>query len=125
MRFKIYRVIDLIFDLRQGYGFFALSCTQSKAFKSLTESFVEPAFNDRLTSSTTERNATVTFLSINRTDSANYVFGVLDSSDVTTAPLKIIVECKYRVNLCFVCNTENSVLKYICITSYYIDVILY
>ena len=93
--------------------------------KSLTGSFIEPAFKGRLTAGTTERNATITFFSINRTDSADYIFAVLDSAGVTAEPLKIIVECKYTVNLCFVCSTEKSVLQYICIASYYIDVIIY
>ena len=70
----------------------------------LTGSFPLPAFNDRLAASTTERNATITFLSVNRTDSADYVFGVLDSSGVTEEPVKVIVECEYTVNLSFVCN---------------------
>ena len=71
----------------------------------LTGSFIEPAFEGRLTASTTERNATITFLSVNRTDSADYVFAVLDSSGVTGEPVKVIVECEYTVNLSFVSNT--------------------
>ena len=70
----------------------------------LTGSFPLPAFNGRLTASTTERNATITFLSVNRTDSADYVFQVLDSSGLTKEPLKVIVECEYTANLCFACN---------------------
>ena len=92
---------------------------------SLSSIFIEAAFSDRLTLSTTKRNATVTFFSMNRTDSADYVFGVFDSSGVTTEPLKIIVQCKYTVNLFFVFNTEISALQYICIISYYIDAILH
>ena len=67
-------------------------------------SFIEPAFQGRLTASTTERNATITFFSINRTDSADYVFGVLDSSGLAEEPLKVIVECEYTAYLCFVCD---------------------
>ena len=67
--------------------------------KTLTSTFIEPAFNGRLTASTTEGNATITFFSVNRTDSANYIFGVLDSSGVTPEPLKVIVECKYKPQL--------------------------
>lgn len=66
---------------------------------SLTSTFIEPAFSDRLTASTTERNTTITFFSVDRTDNANYVFGVYDSSGVTGVPLKVIVECKYTLNL--------------------------
>ena len=51
---------------------------------------------------------------MDRTDSASYVFGFLDSSGIAPGPLKIIVECKYTENLSFVCNTEKSVLQYIC-----------
>lgn len=60
--------------------------------KFLTGSFIEPAFKGRLTAGTTERNATITFFSINRTDSADYIFAVLDSAGATEEPLKIIVE---------------------------------
>ena len=77
--------------------------------KQLAGSFIDPAFEGRLTASTTERNATITFFSMNRTDSADYVFGVLDSRGLTEEPLTVIVECKYTANLCFVCNTEKSV----------------
>ena len=66
---------------------------------SLSSTFIEPVFSDRLTASTTERNTTITFFSVDRTDNANYVFGVYDSSGVTEVPLKVIVECKYTVNL--------------------------
>lgn len=60
---------------------------------SLTTTFVEPAFVGRLTASTTGRNATITFFSVNRTDSNNYVFKVLDSDSRTTqVPLDVIVE---------------------------------
>ena len=66
---------------------------------------------------------------MDRTDSANHVFRFLDSSGIAPEPLKIIVECKFSVNLSFFCNTEKSVLQYIYIyiISYYIyiDVILY
>ena len=70
----------------------------------LTGSFPLPAFNGLLTASTTERNATITFFSVNRIDSANYAFGVVDSSGPTEEPLKIIVECEYVANLCLACN---------------------
>ena len=67
---------------------------------SLTSTFIEPAFSDRLTASTTERNSTITFFSVKRNDSADYVFGVLDSSGTTVAPLEVIVECKYKPQIC-------------------------
>ena len=62
---------------------------------SLTTTFVEPAFVGRLTASTTGRNATITFLSVNRTDSNNYLLAVLDISGTTRVPLEVIVECEY------------------------------
>lgn len=63
---------------------------------SLTTTFVEPAFVGRLTASTTGGNATIAFFSVNRTDSNNYVFKVLDSDSRTTqVPLDVIVECEY------------------------------
>ena len=74
---------------------------------SLSSSFIEPAFSDRLTASTTERNSTITFSSVNRNDSANYVFGVSDSSGITEAPLEITVECKYKPHLRFRAILKN------------------
>ena len=62
---------------------------------SLTTTFLEPAFVGRLTASTTGRNATITFFSVNRSDSNNYLFRVLDTSGTTLVPLEVIVECEY------------------------------
>ncbi|XP_067033410.1 hemicentin-1-like isoform X2 [Acropora muricata] len=60
---------------------------------SLTTTFLVPAFVGRLTASTTGRNATITFFSVNRTDSNNYIFKVLDSDSGTTeVSLEVIVE---------------------------------
>ena len=69
---------------------------------SLSSIFIEAAFSDRLTLSTTKRNATVTFFSMNRTDSANYVFGVLDTTSFAQEPLEVRVQCKYTV-VCLLC----------------------
>ena len=62
---------------------------------SLTTTFLVPAFVGSLTASTTGRNATITFFSVNRTDSNNYIFKVLDTSGTTPVPLEVIVECEY------------------------------
>lgn len=63
---------------------------------SLTTTFLVPEFVGRLTASTTGRNATIAFFSVNRTDSNNYIFKVLDSDSGTTeVPLEVIVECEY------------------------------
>ncbi|XP_074634270.1 neuronal growth regulator 1-like [Acropora palmata] len=59
---------------------------------SLTTTFLVPAFVRSLTASTTGRNATITFFSVNRTDSNNYIFKVLDTSGTTPVPLEVIVE---------------------------------
>ena len=71
------------------------------AFVEITSSstFIDPEFQGRLTASLTGRNVTITFFSVNRTDSANYDFKVFDSAGSITVPLKVIVECKYTVNL--------------------------
>ena len=63
-----------------------------------TTPFIAPAFEGRLAASTTARNATITFFSVIRTDSNNYLFDVLDSSGSTPVPLEVIVECEYTVN---------------------------
>ena len=86
----------------------------------LSSPFITSEFEDRLNASLTGRNLTITFFSMNRTDSANYEFRVFGSSGSISVSLRVIVECKYTVNLSLVCNTEKSVLKYICIISYHI-----
>ena len=65
------------------------------AFLEITPSstYIDPAFERRLTASATDGNATITFLSVNRTDSANYVFKVFGSPGSILVPLKVIVEC--------------------------------
>lgn len=87
---------------RVQLGFYGAAASFVEA--TLIGSFIGPGFEGLLTASTTERNATITFFSVNRTESANYVFGVLDSSGLTEEPLEVIVECEYAANLCFVCN---------------------
>ena len=65
--------------------------------QSLTSIFLNQRFTDRLTASTTETNATITFLSLNRTDSNDYVFAVLDTSGGTVqSHFKVVVQCKYE-----------------------------
>ena len=52
----------------------------------------------RVTASSTETNATITFLSLNRTDTASYVFAVLDYAGYfADASLQLIVQCKYKL----------------------------
>ena len=67
----------------------------SVSFVEITPSsiFIDSAFRSRLTANVTGRNATITFLSVNRTDSANYVFKVFGSPGSVSVPLKVIVEC--------------------------------
>ena len=63
--------------------------------KTLTTTFLIGRFTGRLTASATETNATITFLSLNRTDSNDYVFAVLDTNGASvTAPLQVVVQCK-------------------------------
>ncbi|XP_067056801.1 hemicentin-1-like isoform X2 [Acropora muricata] len=57
-----------------------------------SSTFIDPKFEGRLTASLTGRNVTITFLSVNRTDSADYAFKVFGSSGTITVPLKVIVE---------------------------------
>ena len=61
-------------------------------------SSIRGIFRGRVTASSTETNATITFLSLNRTDSASYVFAVLDTAGFSAdAPLQLIVHCKYKL----------------------------
>lgn len=63
--------------------------------KSFTSMFLRGRFTGRLTASTTETNATITFFSVNRTDSNDYVFVVLDTSGGSVqVPFQVVVQCK-------------------------------
>lgn len=60
-------------------------------------SAIRGVFRGRVSASSTETNATITFSSVNRTDTASYVFSVIDTDgDFASAPLQLIVQCKYK-----------------------------
>lgn len=62
-----------------------------------SSSFIGRVFRGRVTASSTETNATITFSSVNRTDTASYVFSIIDTDgDFASAPLQLIVQCKYK-----------------------------
>ena len=55
-------------------------------------------FRGRVSVNRTETNATITFSSVDRTDTANYVFAVVDTDGGSgSAPLQLIVQCKYKL----------------------------
>ena len=57
---------------------------------------IRGVFLGRVSASSTQTNATITFSSLNRTDTANYVFAVVDTARrFAEAPLQIIVHCKF------------------------------
>ena len=61
-------------------------------------SFVRGVFLGRVSAGSTQTNATITIFSLNRTDTANYVFTVFDTDgDFAHAPLQLIVQCKYKL----------------------------
>lgn len=61
-------------------------------------SVIGRVFRGRVTASSTETNATITFFSMNRTDTASYTFAVIDTdSESAIAPLQLIVLCKYKL----------------------------
>ena len=61
-------------------------------------SSVRGIFIGRGTASSTETNATITLSSLNRNDTDNYVFTVIDNDgSFAQAPLQIIVQCKYKL----------------------------
>lgn len=62
-------------------------------------SIIRGIFRGRVSANSTETNATITFSSVNRIDTASYVFTVLDSNgDFANAPpLQLIVQCKYKL----------------------------
>lgn len=56
------------------------------------------AFRGRVSASSTEANATIALSSVNRIDTATYVFAVLDTDGGSaTAPLQLTVQCKYKL----------------------------
>ena len=58
---------------------------------------VRGVFLGRVSAITTETNATITFFSLNRTDTGSYVFAVLDTIGAfAQAQLQLIVQCKYK-----------------------------
>ena len=61
-------------------------------------SVIRGIFRGCASASTTETNATITFSSLIRTDTASYVFVVSDDDDgVAQAPLQLIVLCEYKL----------------------------
>ena len=55
-------------------------------------------FSGRVDAIYTETNATITFSSLNRTDTATYLFVVLDEKDASAqVTLQLIVQCKYKL----------------------------
>lgn len=58
---------------------------------------VRGVFRGRVSASSTQTNTTITIFSLNRTDTANYVFTVIDTDgDFAHATLQLIVQCKYK-----------------------------
>lgn len=52
----------------------------------------------RVNASSTQTNARIIFFSVNRIDSKNYTFLVVDTDLVSaSAPLELIVQCKYKL----------------------------
>ncbi|XP_067028898.1 hemicentin-1-like isoform X2 [Acropora muricata] len=61
--------------------------------KTLTSLTLSTKFNDRLLASATETNATITFLSVNKSDSNDYIFAILDTDgDSVEAPFEVVVQ---------------------------------
>ena len=61
-------------------------------------SIIRGTFVGRVSVSSTPTNATITFSSSNRTDTATYLFKVFDiAGGVAEEPLQIIVQCKYKL----------------------------
>ena len=60
-------------------------------------STIRGVFFGRVNASTTETNATVTFFSLNRTDTGSYDFAVVDTTGAfARAQLQFVVQCKYK-----------------------------
>lgn len=76
-------------------------------------SVIRGIFRGRAEASTTETNATITFTSLIRTDTASYVFAVTDDDDgVAQAPLQLIVLCEYIPKHPFLLFTTGSKLVF-------------
>ena len=70
-------------------------------------------FRGRASASTTETNATITFSSLIRTDTASYVFIVTDDDDgAAEAPLQLVVLCEYIPKHPFLLFTTGSKLVF-------------
>ena len=94
--------LEWTFSVRGSFRRLELQLSEaSEAFLEITPSstFIVPEFEGRLTANLTGTNVTITFLSVNRTDSAKYEFKVFGSPGSISVPLKVIVECKYTANL--------------------------
>ena len=80
----------------------------------LTTFFLSGQFTGRLIASATETNATITFLSVSKSDSNDYVFAVLDTDGHSvTAPFKVVVQCKYELSfhLYYLLTNEGRFLR--------------
>ena len=78
--------------------------------KTLTTLFLSGQFTGRLIASATETNATITFLSVSKSDSNDYVFAVLDTDgDSVEASFEIVVQCKYELSfhLCYLLRNQS------------------
>ena len=59
---------------------------------------IRGVFLGRVRASSTQTNVTITFSAMNRTDTASYVFAVINTDgDFAVAPLQLIVQCKYKL----------------------------
>ena len=59
---------------------------------------IRGTFRGRVSVNRTETNATITFSSTNRSDTANYNFAVVDTDGRSaSATLQLIVKCKYKL----------------------------
>ena len=72
----------------------------------------QQVFRGRLNASTTQTNATITFFSLNRTDTDSYAFLVLDTVGTSAqAQLQLIVQCKYKPQHPSSCLETDTLLQ--------------
>lgn len=73
---------------------------------------IQEVFRGRLNASTIKTKATITFFSLNRTDTGSYAFIVLDTlGGNARAQLQLIVQCKYKPQHPSSCLETDTLLQ--------------
>lgn len=59
--------------------------------------YIAPAYRDRLLANVTDTDTSITFLTVNRTDSVTYTLTLISSFiEIASSQVEISVKCKYK-----------------------------